>query len=309
MGRVKGHCDWQGQTLSQSISPVTVGIPTYARGERLLTTLPRIFSCNPGPAQVIVHVDATDGTLEQRLAADFPSVTVLSTKGRVGPGGGRHRCIQAASEPFFASFDDDSWPLDAKYFESVRKNFDDYPRVALLAAVITSRGEAAPEYADRFQPVVDYTGCGYAIRTDVYRELPGHLDRKIPYGIEERDLSLQLHAAGHQLLRCGNMRVYHDTALSHHVRAEITAGTIENAALIPWLRYPISLWPRGLLQYANVLRFLIRNRRLSGMASGILRSPIEIWRHRSARRTYDAKIIRSFLRRRRHNPTMTTSAH
>lgn len=283
----------------RNTAPVTVGIPTYGRGGRVIDALDRILSCRPAPSEIIVHVDASDGALESRLARDFPRIKCLSTDRRVGPGGGRHRCIKNACQPFFASFDDDSWPIDLDYFARLIDNFERLPEVALIAAVVMAPNQKEEPQTGSCEGVVDYTGCGYALRVDVYETLPGHLDRKVPYGFEERDLSLQLHAAGHALMRCQNMRVFHDSHLSHHIKPEITAGTIENAALIPWLRYPVSLWPRALLQYANVLRFLLTTRRFAGIMTGVLHSPVEVWRHRSQRRPYSAATVREFLRRRK----------
>ena len=96
-------------------APVSVGIPTFARGSRLITTLDRLAACDPPPAEVIVHIDKSDGELERELVVRFPAVRLLSSRENVGPGGGRHRCIQASAQPFFVSFDDDSWPLDSNF--------------------------------------------------------------------------------------------------------------------------------------------------------------------------------------------------
>ena len=279
-------------------APVTVGIPTYARGKRVTATIARIRACSPAPDEIIVHVDESDGRLEGILASEFPGVRCLSSTRRVGPGGGRHRCIVAASHPHFASFDDDSWPIDADYFARLLRVFATKPQVAAVVAVVSHRDDHVPESMETCDDVVEFVGCAYAIRTAVYRQLPGHIDRAIGYGIEELDVSIQLHAAGWSVLRCRNLRVFHDTTLGHHGGREITAGTIENAALIAWLRYPLRLWPYAVLQYANVLRFMIVSGRLAGVLRGVARTPIEIWKHRRLRGPVSSKALWSFLKRR-----------
>ncbi|HVT67910.1 MAG TPA: glycosyltransferase, partial [Trebonia sp.] len=124
---------------------MTVGIPTWARGERVLVTIARILACDPRPAEIIVHVDAGDGALERALTEKFPGVKVLASPHRVGPGGGRHRCLLAARQPYFVSFDDDSWPVDADFFAEVIRQFDANPTVSLLAAAIAHPWEQMPD--------------------------------------------------------------------------------------------------------------------------------------------------------------------
>src|SRR3954465_14550118 len=94
-------------------APISVGIPTYGRGLRLATTLRRILGCDPAPAEILVHVDGGNEELKADILKAFPTVRVLSSAYNIGPGGGRHRCIVASTQPYFASFDDDSWPMDS----------------------------------------------------------------------------------------------------------------------------------------------------------------------------------------------------
>src|SRR5579864_1224938 len=129
-------------------APVSVGIPTFARGRCVFETLERLVACDPPPAEIIVHVDRSNGELERELTARFPTVRTLSSPHRVGPGGGRHRCIQAASQPLFASFDDDSWPVDLDFFAEVAALFAEHPQIAVLTASIYQRNEVQPERSD-----------------------------------------------------------------------------------------------------------------------------------------------------------------
>jgi GT2 family glycosyltransferase len=280
--------------------PVTVGIPTYARGERVLQPIERLMACVPPPAEIIVHVDCSDGDLEKKLAASHPQVRTISTSGRVGPGGGRHRCLHASSHEIFASFDDDSWPVEADYFARLMTHVQKSPETACFAAVITQKNEVMPPLVESCTATTDFTGCGYAVRASVYRSLPGFVDRPVAYGLEERDLALQLHAAGHAVTRCHDLRVHHDTEFSHHDAPEIVAATIQNAALLAWLRYPVSLWFHGLLQLANVVRFMLMKRRLKGVIDGLLGIPASCWKYRHSRKALRAGGIRSYFKSRKN---------
>ena len=279
--------------------PITVGIPTYSREECVFQPIERILACDPVPAEIIVHIDASDGVLEQKLARSFPSVKVITSPNRVGPGGGRHRCLQAASHEVFASFDDDSWPVDADYFARLMKHVQNSPEAACFATVVAQRSDAMPPVVESSVIVVDYTGCGYALRTSVYRSLSGFVDRPTAYGLEEKDLAMQLHSAGYKIMMCHDLRVCHDTDLAHHSHPEITSATIQNAALLTWLRYPLTLWPYGALQYANVIWFMLSKGRLAGIASGVLGTPASLWRYRHLRQPLPALSIISYRRARK----------
>ncbi len=276
-------------------APISVGIPTFGRGLRVSETLKRLAQCDPRPAEVIVHVDKSNGELECELAARFPNVRLLSSSESVGPGGGRHRCLQACTQPFFASFDDDSWPIDVDFFGEVTGLFSRHPRAAALAASIFFPGEIVQDRMPSVKIVSDYTGCGHALRVDAYRQTVGYIDRACAYGVEEVDLAMQLHALDWTILRCRSLRVFHDTQLSHHPNPDVVANAVQNVALRAYLRYPVQLWPLALLQLGNIVLFMIKRGRYAGLGSGIVGIPATMWKYASQRRLLPAAKIRSYL--------------
>src|SRR5262249_17853871 len=82
------------------VVPVAVFIPTYNRGRAVLSVLDKIQMCDPQPGEIWVHIDLDDGLLEKEIHARFPRVHILTSKSRVGPGGGRHRCLEACELPY-----------------------------------------------------------------------------------------------------------------------------------------------------------------------------------------------------------------
>jgi len=281
------------------IVPVTVGIPTWARGEKVLTVLEKIFACDPQPAEVIVHIDAPDGQLERVLGTRFATVKILTSPHRVGPGGGRHRCLVAATQPVFVSFDDDSYPIDHDFFAEVLVLFAAQPGTALLAATITHPWETIAPKPGASEEAVEFAGCGWAVRRDRYLACPGFVDRPFAYGVEELDLGLQFHAAGFALQRTGRLRVFHDTTLSHHRNPRQTASAIQNVALLAWLRYPLPLAGRASLQVANMVVDQATRGRWPGIPAGLVGILGVLWRFRRLRRPYPATKVRDFLARRR----------
>jgi GT2 family glycosyltransferase len=285
--------------LMSSISPIAVIIPTYDRGAAVHSVMEKLGLCDPQPAEIWIHVDSSDGTLERELNARFPHVHVLSSPTRLGPGGGRHRCLSSCSTPYAVSFDDDSYPIDAEFFGAVERLFATCPDAAILGARVWHRHEAAVARTSDFMRVANFIGCGHAIRLSAYRQVRGYLSRARAYGMEESDLSLQLFAAGWQIYESGELRVFHDTDLSHHDAADVTSGMITNVALFAFLHYPVSAWGWATLQVMNKVLDSIRRHRFRGICLGLLRIPRDCYRNRKFRSPVALPILWRFLQFRR----------
>jgi len=276
---------------------VAVIIPTYNRGSTaVVSVLEKIQRCNPKAAEIWIHVDLGDGTVEREISRRFPNVQVLTSHIRLGPGGGRHRCLLACGTPYAVSFDDDSYPVDTDFFSGVERLFAPHSQVAIFGATIWHRGESAKPRTEKLVRTSSYVGCGYAIRLAAYRQVRGYLPRRIAYGMEEKDLSIQLFAYGWQIYEAGDLRVFHDTDLKHHVSPEVTSGVIANVALCAFLNYPIIGWGWGLLQVANSVIYFVRMGRMRGICSGIFRIPTDCYRYRRYRKPVGWKTLTRFLR-------------
>jgi hypothetical protein len=238
-----------------------------------METLSVILACDPPPKEIWVHIDKSDGVLEGKLSTRFPGVHVLSSPDRLGPGFGRHRCLQAINSDIACSFDDDSYPLVRDYFSTVATLFLDHPEAALMAAAIVERGQPVPEATPEVRPARAFGGGGHAIRVAAYQSVRGYVPRSVAYGLEESDLALQLREQDHAILQCNLLQVFHDSDLSHHDRPEIVAGVVANKVVLPFLRYPVLLWPLGALQLASTLAYCMRRRRWRGILAGLSAAP------------------------------------
>jgi GT2 family glycosyltransferase len=281
------------------IAPVAVIIPTFNRGVAVHSVLEKILHCNPRPAEILVHIDAADGQLEAKLRNEFPDLTMLTSPVRLGPGGGRHRCLACCKMPYAVSFDDDSWPVDVEFFSDVVRLFSKYPHAAVFEATIWHRDAAPIPINDCLVRSVSFTGCGHAIRVSAYREVRGYLPRTVAYGMEEIDLALQLFAAGWDIYKTGRLRVFHDTEFIHHASSEIVSGYVTNVGLFAFLNYPVIRWYWGLLQLANAIVFSVRRGRIHGLCTGLLRLPLDCYRNRHYRNPIDWATVRRFLQFRR----------
>lgn len=283
--------------------PETVGVSAivtaYDRVEQTLEALRRLRACRPQPAEVLVHVDANADDCAEAIRRSGLADRVLVSDVRVGPGGGRNRLMAAARHPIVASFDDDSWPIDADYFLRLVTLFGRHAGAGVIGACLFHRGEARREARDVAVPRADFVGAGCAYRRDVFLAAGGYVPLPIAYGMEEVDLSLRLHAQGWHILHSDWLRVEHDTDLSHHSAPETTAASVANVALLTFLRYPVHLWPLGLFQYVKRLWWLVGEGRHRGVLAGVLRTPRHLVRYRGHRRPLPSAAVRSYLRLRR----------
>jgi GT2 family glycosyltransferase len=279
--------------------PVAVIIPTYNRGLAVVSVLQKVQQCDPRPQEIWVHIDVADGTLETVLNQRFPRVKVLTSSERLGCSGGRHRCFMACSAPYAVTFDDDSFPVDPDFFARVARLFLSHPRAAVFAASIWHPNEREKIQTEELVRTASHIGCGFAIRLTAYREVRGCIPRPVGYGLEENDLSLQLFASGWHTYEAKELRVFHDTDRKHHKPPEITSRTITNIGLCAFLHYPIIGWGRGVAQVANIVVWSIRNGRLRGICSGILRIPADCYRNRRYRQPIPYRTLKKYFQLRK----------
>jgi GT2 family glycosyltransferase len=267
-------------------------IPTYRRTHLLAVVLQKLFTSNPAPSEILCHVDAGDKETPKLLAAHFSGklnwVCASSTR---GPGGGRNVLIEMAQTPWVVSFDDDSWPESLDFFERLEKVINAHPRAGVLAFPINVRGQKPTHWPAEIQQVSCFENCGCAIRREAFLQTDGFLPLRHAYGMEEADVALQLLDKGWKILNVPDLWVYHDTGMEHHSSAPVNAAQVTNTALLAFLRYPIKLWPLGILQTLNRVKYAISIRRFRGIAKGLLDIPFLCWKYRATRKPVKAETI------------------
>jgi len=279
--------------------PITVGIPTYQRLDKLPITLENILACHPIPDEMIVHVDGNDTATESWVQANYPQIKILKSETQVGPGGGRNKIIKEANNSIIASFDDDSYPIDQDYFTRLIHLFDQCPEVAVIAASIFHQGETVTPDTLTASWTADFVGCGCAYRQEVFLKTSGYVSLPLAYGMEETDLSLRLYGMGWKILSSSWLRVFHDTQLKHHENPDITTAHIANQALLAYLRYPVSLWGLAIVQCARKMFWFIQHQRYRGILRGIASIPPLLWMNKQQRQPLKAHSILSYLKLRK----------
>ncbi len=279
---------------------ITAIVTAYNRTNQAVDTIRKLQDCQPAPDEILVHVDDNQQQCADAIRQAFPEIIVLLSETNVGPGGGRNKLITAARHEYVASFDDDSFPLDADYFARVKQLFEQFPEVAILCATVYHQGETIADAKCTAAWVADFSGGGCIYRRTQFLATSGYVPLPIAYGMEEVDLALRLRAQGSRILRTPWLRVFHDTDLQRHSSASITANSIANLALLTYLRYPPAAWLIGLGQCLKRVIWLIQQGRWHGILTGLLKTPQHLWAYRSYRQTIPANALRSYLKQRRN---------
>lgn len=275
-------------------------VTAYDRIEQTLATLRVIQSCTPLPDEILVHVDANQRECEQEIRKAFPNVCVLCSDEQVGPGGGRNKLVDAAQSELVASFDDDSYPIDADYFARAGKLFKQFPEAAVICASLYHVGEPIGLDERNAEWTADFSGGACLYRRQAFLDAGGYVPLPVAYGMEEVDLALRLHARGARILTTHWLRVFHNNDLRQHADPRITAGSIANLALLAYLRYPATLWIVGMGQCANRLLWLLRHGRRRGIVRGVTMIPAHLWANHRYRLPVTKSALRSYLALRRN---------
>jgi GT2 family glycosyltransferase len=290
------------------VTEISAIVTAFERIDRTLETLDILRRCDPAPAEILVHVDGNQQHCAEAIRRAHPRVRILVSEATVGPGGGRNLLIAAAAHPIVASFDDDSFPIDADYFARLATIVEQVSDASVVAACVYHRHQAVGDDRREAAWVADFSGGACAYRRDHFLEAEGYLPIATAYGAEEVDMALRLHARGRKVLLTTWLRVFHDTDLARHADPKVTSASIANLALLTYLRYPVSLWAVGVGQCANRIWWLVRNGRARGVLGGLRGIPATLRRHRAARRLVGAAEILSYLRLRRRSEPVALAA-
>jgi GT2 family glycosyltransferase len=276
--------------------PVTAIITAFRDVAKTLTTIRRIKECRPCADEVLVHVDGNSVDCVAAIREAFPDVEIIFSSNNIGPGGGRNKLILAARNELIASFDDDSYPLDAEYFAQVVEIFSLFPSAMIVAANLFHPNDPIVAAAKVAYWSADFCGGAAVYRKSAFAACDGYVPIATAYGMEESDLALRFHASQLRILSTQFLRVYHDNDRSRHASAKVTGASIVNVCLLAYLRYPWFLWPIGFSQCVRRVIWCVRNGRREGLWSGVKAVPRAIRDNRKHRKLVSARHVISYLR-------------
>ncbi len=288
------------------IVPVSAIIPACQRVEPLLQTLNVILSCNPPPAEILVHLDGADPVVEAALSPFASQIRLLKSPSRLGPGGSRQKLIEAAQHELVANFDDDSSPAHPNYFGCILAEAERSSEWAVLSA-ITLHDDSPPPVGentdDTYRRMGVFSGCGCVFRKSWFQRISGYVPVPVGYFMEEADVSLQLHAAGATLWESPHLWVHHHAPEHQDSSAPAMAHSLANIVLLGYLRFPVWLWALIPAQALSRLLWMARRGWFHGIREGLALIPHHLSHHRRYRHVLPGCAILSWLRlRHRREP-------
>lgn len=278
-----------------STAPITAVVPAHNRLDSILRTLEIIYSCTPRPIETIVHVDGGNKRIIDAIRTQSPWARVISSPQPQGPGGARNLLIRSASANWIANFDDDSFPHDPLYFARVLELMSRFPNAAVFSAASQKNETEWPGPVK----IGVFSGCGCVYNRLWFNKTKGYVPLPIAYGMEEVDLSLQIHALGGEIIHDPRLQVIHDRQPNLMPDCATHAAIIGNSALLPFLRYPCSMWPLGVVQFVRRLYASLRARWYTGFMQGILGVPALLFRNRQYRHTVPSAAVLTWTALRR----------
>ena len=227
--------------------PISVVVATRDRRERLLRTLAKLAALPEAPPIVVVDNGSHDGSADavRQRYADIQLIALSENRGAAGRTSG----VQAATTPYVAFADDDSW-WEAGALARAAEHFERHPRLGLLAARILVGPERrldpasaemarSPLTGNQGLPgtaILGFVACGAAVRRDAYLQVGGFSELLFFRG-EEQLLALDLAAAGWDLVYAPDVVAHH-----HPERSEpsprLHAQQLRNDLLSSWMRRP-----------------------------------------------------------------------
>jgi GT2 family glycosyltransferase len=230
--------------LSKQISVVMI---TRNRYPGLKQTLQQLQSLPETFPIIVVDNHSTDKTPEL-LKKDFPQVKVIALNENAGAIG-RNIGVKAATTPYIAFCDDDSWwapealPRAIQYFE-------EYPKVGAIAGRILVKKEQKLDYVSYLHSIsplparvpmpgpaiLTFLGCGAIVRRSAYLEVGGYNER-IKFSGEEWLLGIDFNAAGWGVTYAADVVGFHYPSKVRQMPRRYQMGA-RNAIWATWLRRP-----------------------------------------------------------------------
>jgi GT2 family glycosyltransferase len=230
---------------------ISVAVITRDRRESLLRTLDRLAALPERPEVIVVDNDSGDGTA--RAVRAHPSGPRLLTPGRNTGALGRNLAVRAATTPYVAFSDDDSW-WEPGALAHAADLMDAHRRLGLVAArTLVGEGRAedplnavlagSPLPGRPGLPgprVLGFLACASVVRRDAFLEAGG-FHRVLFFGGEETLLAYDMAAAGWDVCHVPAVVAHHHPDPDPGLRPGRPLTVLRNAVLTHWLRRPGSL--------------------------------------------------------------------
>lgn len=259
---------------------VTIVIASRDRREDLLASVPH----HRAPV-ILVDNGSADGSADA-VAAAHPEVAVIRLPHNVGAVA-RTIGVRAATTPFVAFADDDSWWAPGS-LRRAADTFAEHPALGLLCAKILVGSEERVDPVSELMaasplphdvsvpgaPLLGFVACATMVRRSAFLAAGG-FDTVVRFPGEEERLALDLAAAGWAMAYVKDVVVHHHPSPSRQPPSRRQFGIARAATLTALMRLP---WRDAVGELRQVAARSPSHR--SGVLRGLLEAPAALRRRR-----------------------------
>lgn len=258
---------------------VTVVVASRNRRDELLASLTR----HRAPV-ILVDNASTDGSADA-VAALRPEVNVIRLPRNIGAAA-RTVGVRAATTPFVAFADDDSWWAQGSLHDAADA-LADHPRLGLVCArILVGQEERTDPVSELMaasplpqdvgipgEPLLGFVACAAMVRRSAFLAAGG-FDSVVRFPGEEDRLALDLAAGGWAMSYVKDLVVHHHPSPSRQPPGKRQSGIARAATLTALMRLP---WRDAVGELRGMAAQGPSHR--SGVLRGLLEAPVAL-RHR-----------------------------
>ena len=228
---------------NDSMPTASVILAAWNRKTEVILTLAELCKLQKDVEIIVVDNGSSDGTSEA-VKEQFPRARLIPLASNIGMpayniGAGYARA------PILVMVDDDS-TVSENVVEVSKEWFDKSPEVGVIAfeVVVPSTSEVVTR--DLRGEIVEFWGCGFAIRRDVWRELDG-FDNDFFLYVNEHDLAIRAWDRGYRVIMEPRIRTFHRISSANRISGRFIEYSIMNNVQLVLKDIPRKYWLRCLI--------------------------------------------------------------
>lgn len=219
---------------------VCIGITTKNRASIVVKAIDSALSQSYPNKEVVVFNDGSSDETGD-LAEKYPQVKWLGRDESIGIVSARNTLMKSTDADLYVSLDDDAWFLRGDEIEIGVEYMDKDPNLGCISYDVLQNDTLRFREVERTEPVETnvFIGCGYMHRLSAVKDAGYYVNFPLPYGHEEKDLSIRLLDSGYKILFLPGVHVWHAHTKMERDVLEQARSFLINDLIFQFRRVPL----------------------------------------------------------------------